>query len=57
MTLPAPRPTPLAGGFPIAAGVIAGVIGGSIAGQATLGFFIGLGTGVAIALLLWLRSR
>ncbi len=57
MTTPSPTPTPLAGGFPIAAGVIVGVGGGLIAGQATLGFFLGLGVGVAIAIALWLRSR
>lgn len=57
MTAPSSRHTPLAGGFPIAAGVILGVVVGLIVGQATLGFFIGLGLGVRIALALWLRSR
>lgn len=57
MTSSPSSPEPLAGGFPIAAGVILGVAIGLIVGQATLGFFIGLAAGVGIAVALWLRSR
>lgn len=53
----APTRTPLAGGFPIAAGVMLGAVIGFAAGQPTLGFFIGLAVGVAIAAALWLAGR
>lgn len=49
--------SPAAGGFPIAAGVLAGTIGGLIAGQPTIGFLAGLATGVAIAVAIWLVDR
>lgn len=55
--MPTPSPTPLAGGFPIAAGVLAGCIIGFVAGQPTVGFFVGLAAGLSVAALLWRRGR
>lgn len=52
-----PPPTPLAGGFPIAAGVLLGCILGFVGGQPTVGFFVGLALGSAVAAALWLRGR
>ena len=46
-----------AGGSILAGSIIAGVIGGSILGQPSIGFLAGAGTGVLMALLLWLRDR
>ena len=54
---PRPTSTPQAGGSILAASIIAGVVGGIIAGQPSIGFLVGTGTGVLIALLLWLRDR
>ena len=45
------------GGAIIAGAIIAGVIGGIIAGQPSIGFLAGVGAGVLIALLFWLRER
>lgn len=56
-TMPGPTPrTSLAGGFPIAAGVLLGCILGFVAGQPTVGFLIGLALGIAAALVLARRS-
>ncbi len=46
-----------AGGSILAAAIIAGVIAGTVIGQPSIGFLAGTATGVAIALLLWLRDR
>jgi hypothetical protein len=46
-----------AGGSILAGCIIAGVIGGLIAREPSIGFLVGTGTGVLIALLLWLRDR
>lgn len=46
-----------AGGFLIAAGVIVGTIAGSIANQPSIGFLIGLASGILIAVVLWRRDR
>jgi len=51
------KDAPSAGGFLIAMGAIAGTIVGLAIGQVTAGFLIGLGTGSAIAIAMWLRSR
>jgi hypothetical protein len=56
MTQPAPNP-PRAGGFAIALLAILGVVIGNHYGQATIGLLAGVGTGVAIALGLWLKDR
>jgi hypothetical protein len=46
-----------AGGFLIAAGILAGTLGGIILGEASAGFLLGLAAGVIVALLLWWRDR
>lgn len=46
-----------AGGFILAASIIAGTVGGVILGQSSLGFLAGLGAGVLLALLVWLLDR
>lgn len=46
-----------AGGAPIALGLIAGTLIGFFAGETTIGFFAGLGLGVAVAIAIWLRGR
>lgn len=50
-------PPSRAAGAIIAFTVIAGAIVGTMQGQPTIGLFAGLGIGVLIALLLWLRDR
>ena len=45
------------GGAIIAGSIIAGVIIGVIAGQPSIGFLAGAGTGILIALLLYLRDK
>jgi len=37
--------------------IIAGVVGGVIVGQSSIGFLVGAGAGVTIAILIWLRER
>jgi hypothetical protein len=51
------NPGTRAGGSILAAAIIGGVIVGTILGQPSIGFLAGTGTGVLIALLLWLRDR
>lgn len=46
-----------AGGFILAATIIAGTVGGVIAGQSSIGFLVGAGAGVLLALLVWLVDR
>lgn len=41
----------------IAGAIIAGVVGGIIVGQPSIGFLVGTGLGVLIAILLTVRSR
>jgi len=53
---PPPR-TPLAGGALIAIGAMGGTLVGASQGQVTAGFLIGLGAGVAIAIVIWLVDR
>ena len=52
-----PNPRPQAGGSILAAAIITGVVGGIIAGQPSIGFLVGTGIGVTIAVILWLRDR
>ena len=52
-----PSPSPQAGGMPIALGAIGGAGVGLAFGESTLGFLIGTGAGVALALLIWWRGR
>ncbi len=59
-TSPAMRPSPRnprAGGMPIALGTMIGVIAGALLGQTTIGFFVGLATGIAVAVLIWRNDR
>lgn len=49
--------TPLAGGMPIALGAILGALSGGLYRQPTIGFLVGLGIGVAVALAVWLIDR
>jgi hypothetical protein len=46
-----------AGGFILAASIIAGAVGGSMVGQPSIGFVVGTATGVLLALLIWLVDR
>lgn len=60
MTEPDPKPpsrsTPGAGA-PLAFLILAGVLIGGLLGQPSIGFLVGLGLGIALAVLLWWRSR
>lgn len=49
--------TPTGAGAIIALLVLAGTIGGGLLGQPSIGLLAGLGTGIAIALLIWLKER
>lgn len=55
--MPKPTPSPLAGGFPIALGALGGTIVGLATGEPSIGFLIGLGLGVILALAIWLFDR
>ena len=48
---------PMAGGFFIAAGTLIGAILGAHYGQSSLGFVLGCGIGVAIAVAVWALDR
>ena len=52
-----PSPSPNAGGFFIAAGVVIGASAGVLLGQSTIGILAGTALGVAGALIVWLRNR
>lgn len=53
----APQTNSQAGGFVIAAAIIAGVVGGAIAGQPSMGVIAGAAVGIALATWIWLRDR
>jgi hypothetical protein len=48
------KPTPMAGGFLLMAGILVGAIWGIANGNPMKGILIGTGLGIAIALLIWL---
>lgn len=51
------KPEAQAGGSILAGAIIAGVVGGVLVGQPSIGFLVGTGIGILIAVLLWLRDR
>lgn len=53
---PAPR-RPRSAGMFLALSIIAGVVIGTLRGEPSAGFLIGLGVGIAIAVLVWLVDR
>ena len=57
MTTPTPTRTPMAGGFLIGAAVLVGTAIGLVYGQPSAGFVIGAATGVALAVVVWLKDR
>lgn len=52
-----PTSSPSAGGVLIAAGAILGALIGVFAGQPTLGFLVGSGLGIVVAMMIWWRDR
>ncbi|MFS2110603.1 hypothetical protein ACCC88_12995 [Sphingomonas sp. Sphisp140] len=52
-----PSKTPLAGGFLLALSLLVGVFVGIARGEASFGFVVGLGVGVALLVLVWLVDR
>ena len=52
-----PNRNPTGSGAIIAFLAIGGTIGGGFLGQPTIGLLAGVGSGVAIAILLWWRER
>jgi len=52
-----PSKTPVAGGFLLALSLIIGVFVGIARGEASFGFIIGLGVGVALLTLVWIVDR
>lgn len=51
-----PRP-PRAGGALLALSILAGATVGVIKGQASIGFLVGLGVGLALLALVWLLDK
>jgi hypothetical protein len=51
------RPRGLAGGSLLAISIIAGVVIGTVNRQPSIGFLGGLGTGIALLILVWLLAR
>jgi hypothetical protein len=49
--------TPMAGGFLLSMSIVIGAIVGAVKGQASLGFVVGAGIGIALAVLVWLVDR
>ena len=53
----APKHRPRSGGFVLAVSILAGAVGGILAGEPSLGFLAGLGVGLLLLLLIWLKDR
>lgn len=51
--VPASKPPRLGGGGPLAMLILAGTVIGGLFHQPSIGFLIGLGLGVIVALLIW----
>ena len=51
------KPSPMAGGFFWMAAILIGAVWGIAAGNPMKGVLIGMGTGAAIAIALWLLDR
>jgi len=49
--------TTQAGGFILALSILAGTIAGVVLHQSSIGFLVGLGVGVLLALLVWVLNR
>lgn len=56
MTKPSSK-TPVAGGFLLALSLIIGVFAGIVRGEASFGFVVGLGVGLALLIAVWLIDR
>ncbi|MEN2709799.1 hypothetical protein ACQKOH_09750 [Sphingomonas sp. NPDC092331] len=52
-----PSKTPMAGGFLLALSLIVGVFAGIARGEASFGFVVGLGVGIALLIAVWLVDR
>lgn len=52
-----PSKTPMAGGFLLALSLLVGVFVGIARGEASFGFVIGLGVGLALLALVWVVDR
>ncbi len=50
-------PSPSAGGALIALGALGGAAIGFAAGQATIGFLVGIALGIGASVLIWRRGR
>ena len=48
---------PLAGGFLLSVSVLTGALTGVFLGQPSIGFLVGVGIGLVIAILIWLLDR
>ncbi|HEY0525823.1 MAG TPA: hypothetical protein VGD08_20695 [Stellaceae bacterium] len=46
-----------AGGAILAIAIIAGTVAGTMVGQSSIGFLVGTGAGVLVAVLIWLNDR
>ncbi|MEI9928046.1 MAG: hypothetical protein WDN44_10585 [Sphingomonas sp.] len=57
MAIPPPARTPISGGFLLMVSLLVGVMIGAWQGQASIGFVGGLGVGLALLLVVWLRDR
>ncbi len=55
--MPAPRPSPRAGGAVIAIAVMLGAALGGVARQPSIGVLAGFGVGAAAAIAIWLADR
>ena len=57
MASPPTNRGPKAGGSFLALAIVAGVLLGGLLGQPSIGFLVGLGIGVTLLALVWLKDR